>query len=186
MLEFGTGKDKKSGGKGVITKKVRCVRVVDISGEQLPYMTRPCELGIAVTMEIGKTFQPVLNITGEFKRDPQSQEITGWGSAFKIRDFFEKFGLKGALTPDNRILPETLEQVVGLEFLLLSYVTGKKNDGQTKWGDWSEIAPADSDPALLIAHFMRQVAKGYPSNFRPDQDGPGDATFNPAELEKAQ
>jgi hypothetical protein len=151
---------------GIVISPATIARIEDISGDQLSFMSEPCELGIKAVLEVGQSFQPELTIFGQFKRDGEGKVI-GWGSAFKVGNFFKALGINGDLDPeDNPIIPAAwLEEALGKTFLRLSYTAGKRDDGRFKYYDWNEIGSISDGEEKLMASFRKSLAKGYPKNY---------------------
>lgn len=153
--------------KGYLISEATIAGVKDISGTKLPFMTKPCDIGVQLILEIGKTFQPTLAISGDFQRD-DSGEIIGWGRANKVRELFVKLGAAEGLTEDNRLPPDVLESLIGKKILRLSYVSGRKDNGKLKYSDWSEVGIPEDGAEVLAKRFESSVHRGYPKNFAPE------------------
>jgi hypothetical protein len=168
--------DKKPTSDGILVQEVTILAIEDISGTQPMFLKKPCEIGIKVKLDIGKEFQPDFYVTGAFKRDDHDV-IQDWGGAFKIRDFFNRLAMPCDMVADNADQPtryefpfEFVNGAVGKRFLKLSYVSGKKANGKTRFADWTEIGSVEETPEDLIKRFKANVAKGFPSNYTPNQD----------------
>lgn len=160
------------GDRSISIGKATIVRAQNISGQQLAYMKYPCDLGVSLTLEVGQSFQPELNITGNFTKD-EAGEPKGWGSAFKVRDFFIQMGvdnatLTNALNEGSGVPEAAMETPIGKEVFRLSYVTGRKSDGRLKYSDWSEVATVEQGAEYLLKRFRESVARGYPKNYAPE------------------
>lgn len=156
-----------TGNIGILVGKVKIIQAIDVSNVPLPFRTTPFALAIKLILDIGRTFTPELIIGGDFTRHADGT-ITGWGSAWRVRAFFENLGYTGSLTEDGKMLPEMLEFVQGKEFYRLSYITGVKPDGRAKYSDWHEIGNINQPVTAFVERFKRAVAKGYPTNYRPE------------------
>ncbi len=159
---------KRTYGPGIFINEVEVAAAEDISGTTPPYMDRSVDIGIKLTLEVGKDFQPQLSITGNFKRDPDTGEVIGWGGAFVVQEALARLGFKGELDQENRIPAEALEGVIGKRFLRLSYISGEKQNGKPRYSDWGRIATPEEGTEDLVTRFKRSVAKGYPKNYRPE------------------
>jgi len=155
-------------GPGIYINEVTILNAEDISGQPLPYSENPVDIGIKLTLDIGKDWNPEMIIAGSFKRDFETNEVIGWGSAWPVQEALSKLGYTGSLNEDNRIPPEVLEDIVGKKFLRLSYVSGTKGDGKHRYSDWNLIGSVEEGADTLAARFRRQIAKGYPKNYRPE------------------
>jgi hypothetical protein len=151
---------------GIYINKATIISVEDISGEQLTYMKQPCDLGLRVTVDIGRAFMPTMTFAGNFKIGDKGIE---WGNAFRVRNFIRNVLPHGAsLTEENKIPTEVLENLIGKEFYRLSYISGKKEDGKLKYAEWSEVGRPTGTPEELHVAFRRSLEKGYPKNYSPD------------------
>jgi hypothetical protein len=129
-------------------------------------MERPVDIGIKLTLDIGREFQPELTIAGNFK--VTDGEVTGWGSAFAVQEAFSRLGYEGALDDGNRIPQGVLETFIGQKILRLSYVSGTKPDGRLRYSDWNLIGSVEEGAHALVKRFKKSLAKGYPKNYRPE------------------
>ena len=153
---------------GIFINQVTVVGAVDVSGTQLPFMERPIDIGLKLTLDIGRDFQPELLIAGNFKRDPKSNEVVGWGSAFVVQEALARLGYTGTLEGDNRIPADVLAEVVGKHIYRLSYVSGQKDGGKLRYSDWNQIATLEEGGDDLLARFKKSLTRGYPKNYKPD------------------
>lgn len=158
---------KRSFGPGIYINEVTIADVADISGQQLPFLTEPVDIGIKLFLDIGRDFQPEMIVAGNLKRDPDTGEVIGWGSAFVLQDALSKLGFTGNLEEGNRIPLDALEGLIGKKFLRLSYVSGLKPNDKPRYSDWSQIGTVEEGPDALAARFKRSLQKGYPRNYRP-------------------
>ena len=83
---------KRTYGPGVYINEVTVADVQDISGTTLPFLERPVDIGIRLYLDIGREFQPELIIAGNFKRDPATNEVIGWGGAFVVQEALSRLG----------------------------------------------------------------------------------------------
>jgi hypothetical protein len=139
-----------------------------ISQDSPSFTEQPFDIGIKLTLDIGKDFRPEMIIAGNFKRDPDSGEIIGWGSGFVVQEALTRLGYSGVLAEGNRIPTEALESLIGKTFLRLSYVSGTRNDGKFRYTDWNQIATVEEGAESLMSRFKRSLSKGYPRNYHPD------------------
>ena len=150
-------------GTGVFINTGKIVAIKDISGQK-PFekAENPCDLGMIIKLEIGKTFQPEYVISGRFKKE--SDVVTGWGSALCVKQTLDNFGVEGGLTEDQKFPETLLKSFLGKEVVTLSYIRGTKDDGKALWGRWNILAPAGSD-AKLRKQFENNVKRGYPKDY---------------------
>jgi hypothetical protein len=169
---------KESAGNGIVIQVVSIITAEDVSNTTPPFLTTPCDLGVKLTLDIGRDFQPEFTITGGVKRetvDGHEGVITGWGGAFKVRDFFSNLGIGGDLIADDDKYPTIysipttmLEEAKGKQFKRLSYISGVRPSGKTRWADWTEIASINESDEAFVKRFEKGVAKGFPSNYKPE------------------
>ncbi|MBI5020551.1 MAG: hypothetical protein HZB59_03870 [Ignavibacteriales bacterium] len=155
-------------GPGIYINEVTIVNASDISGEQLPLSEQPIDIGIKLTLDIGKEFQPQMIIAGNFKRDFDSGEVVGWGSGFLVQEALARFGYNGTLDEANHIPTDIIDSLAGKKFLRLSYISGVREGGKYRYTDWNQIASVEEGADFLLSRFKRSLAKGYPRNYHPD------------------
>jgi len=119
---------RRSYGPGVYISEVSIVSAEDISGTTPPFLQEPVDIGLDLTLEVGRSFNPHLVIAGNFKRDEITGEVVGWGSAFPVQEALLRLGYTGSLAPGNTIPEGVLEALAGKSFMRLSYVSGLKDD----------------------------------------------------------
>jgi hypothetical protein len=169
---FGGGKY----GPGVVITKAKIVSVEDISGKAHRYMQLPCDIGVVLTIDVGRSFQPELIISGMFKRNVDTGEVIGWGGAFVVQEALLRLGYTGLLDAGNKIPKAALSALVGKEILRLSYVSGTKEGGRARYSDWSQLGTPASGEQELANRFRQSVSRGYPKNYHPElMDAPIDA-----------
>jgi hypothetical protein len=125
------------------------------------------DLAIRVKFDVGASFEPEDLIVGNFKKDEVTGEVLGWGSAFKVGDFFLKaLDLKDiALTDDNKIPEEYMKDAIGKSVLRLTYAYSKNIEGKNKYKPWNKFGDVSKSPEILIKGFNAQVEKGYIKDF---------------------
>ena len=125
------------------------------------------DLAIKVKFDVGASFEPEDIIVGNFKKDSVSGEVVGWGSAFKVGDFFLKaLGMTDVtLNPDNTIPKQWLKDAVGKTVLRLTYAYSTSMAGKNKYKPWNKFGDPSKSPEVLIKGFNAQVEKGYIKDF---------------------
>ena len=175
-LEFGTAKSTGSS-SNVIVQKVKVDDIKVTYGEKQEWQKFADDIGLDITLDIGKDFKPNFYIGGSFKVDEMNGEIVGWGRAFKIKMFFDAIGLpiklaKGSTVADNRLPEGARDAIVGKEFLRLSYMTNKiKPNGSARYKDWQDTAAVGQETKLK-AQFDKSVSDGYIKDFSPPGSSP--------------
>jgi len=166
---------------GIIISEVTIANATNVSGEPLPFGTKKVvDVGVELTLEVGRSFQPKLTVAGNFKRDPISNEITDWGSAFRILElmrilcpeFIEE------LKTSHTVPPDAVAAMRNKKLLRLTYVTGRKEDGRYRYADWTTVGSIEAGEANLKQKWERSVKNGYPKNFAPEAVGDS-AGFTP-------
>lgn len=169
-------------GNGVFITKAKIISVEDISGKAHRYMQMPCDIGIVLTLDIGRSFQPELIISGQFKRNGDTGEVIGWGGAFVVQEALVRLGYAGVLDPGNKIPKAALNSLVGRQILRLAYLSGTKDGSKPRYSSWPQIGTPESGEQELASRFARSVSRGFPRNYNPSaMDGAGtvDVTVQP-------
>lgn len=171
------GTSKHSGnGDGIYISKAKIIGVLDTSGQD--QNGRADDLSLQVKLQVeGVDFEPTFYISGNFKRDPRTNEIKSIGGAFKVLKFLTTvLGLERVeLQKANgyRLDPNVLQALIGQEFFRLSYKSGTKPDGKAKYSIWSTVAAPDSDPEELRKQFLEERKRtGYPKNYAMPEEQP--------------
>lgn len=165
--------DGAGGGGGIPSPKNTFVRIGTIvKAEQnqnyKPHesFNDPVDIGIELEVAVdGLTFQPKLSVLGNFARDPMTNDISGWGSAFKVADLFAVLGFDLEdleLDANNKIPEEAMKELIGKKITYLSYVTDK---GKTRnWDRFANEEMADTFGDFFMEDWEKS---GYPKNFDP-------------------
>lgn len=164
---------------GVYINEATVIGATDLCGKptyaELPESIR--DLAIEVEFDIGKDWTKKVILKGNLKYDPKSPKIIAdWGSAFVIRDFFQKTGCFDRLTKEElkeklqnfsgkEIPSDFLLKIRGKKVLLVDYVKGMTEDGKLRYGTWNIV---DTDEEKLKNAFKASVSRGYPSNYKPE------------------
>lgn len=172
---------KKPGhGLGIYVNEVTVIGAEDISGVELRFGNM-FDIGIKLTVDVGRDFYPELIIAGNFKHDPDSSEVIGWGGAFVVQEALSRLGYTGNLEKQNNIPEEVLREAIGKRVLRLTYVSGRKENGKPRYSDWNLIATVEEGAQFLVNRFRRSLARGYPKNYRPELlDAPTDVSLTEA------
>lgn len=163
---------QKSYGKGIYVDNAKIIGIEDKTGEQRFEKTPDLFLVLKLSIP-GLSFEPTVELAGNFKRDDNGQ-VTGWGGAYAIRDLFHTFGIKGELNADYTLPDSVLEQLVGKDVMRLTYVSKKKEDGSNKlsYSTWTKLAIADESEEgkqKFANSFVAEWQKtGFPKNYHPE------------------
>ena len=164
---------------GVFVNPGTIIGAIDLSGKPT-YLDLPesiYDLAVEVEFDIGKEWNKKVIFKGNLKYNPESPKVIDhWGSAFIVKDFFQKTGCFDKL--DKNELKEKLqtfsEKEIPLDFIskikgrrvyLVDYVKGMSDEGKLRYGTWNIV---DIDEDKLKYAFKTSVAKGYPSNYKPE------------------
>lgn len=158
---------KKSNGVFVSKSKVSAVKV--FYDEQQKWQTRPDSIGVEMTLDIGKDFEPTFYVGGAFKLDEFGDKV-GIGTVKKVDILLESLGIDASLTEDNKIPEDVVNDIVGREFVRLSYVSGVKDNGKSKWSDWQETRPVGTDFNDFTDAFLNAVNQGWVKNYKPEPE----------------
>ena len=153
--------------KGVFVNKVPIKSVQLKTNVQEQWMRMPDDVRLYISYDSGHNFDKNIEIGGRFNR-----EKGHWGSALKLKMFFDACGIKTSKDIkdlDWKIPEEWVQNCIGKDILVLSYVTNiiKKN-GKNLWLDWTDVMHPDKGYDALKEHFMNQFEKGYVKKFSPD------------------
>jgi hypothetical protein len=153
----GKSNGTRSGGGFVKEATVKAVEVqYDI---QEDWMNRPCDIQIIVTYNSGQDWDNELKLFGNFNR-----EKVNWGSALKIKMFFEAAGIKDPddINNDWTIKESWLEEVINQKILVLDYPTTRtKDNGKAYWDTFKEVCHVDKGMDHLKEKFLKQVSGGW-------------------------
>ena len=134
--------------------KIATAKVV--YNQQQKWQKRPDDVGIEMTLDIGKSWEPNFYLGGIFKAE--DGVVTGWGSAYKVKMLLDAVGLSGArldktLGPEQQRFPVDLaDMLVNRKFARLSYKSTKeKQNGDYYWSDWQTVASENSFEELKTA-----------------------------------
>jgi len=169
-------------GDGIFIDEAVILEVNNRSGDKAgPKQEWSNDLQVEVKMRLLKNdWDRTVNIGGNFKVEDDGE--VSWGSAFKVRNFFEacnslnetvlgsKAELNTALTSleGGEISPLILSFCVGKTVKILSY---KKSDGKS--ATWNQIVHHKRDDQKFKDYFLKQFDKGYVKNYAPNPGVPG-------------
>lgn len=164
---------------GVYINQAKIIGAIDISGKPT-YQDNPesvRDLAIELELDIGKEWNKKVIIKGNLKINPSSPKvIDDWGSAFVVKDLFLKLGCFDNLNKEElaeklkifsikEIPADFLVKLIGKSVYVLDYIKGLSDEGKPRYGTWNIV---DTDEDKLAIAFRSSVAKGYPSNYKPE------------------
>lgn len=134
------------------------------------------DIGIRMKLDIGRDFTPNFYIGGKFKTGSIDGSVQGWGTAYKVKLFFERLGLLLKLNKDKSVkdhrFPEGMaENFVGKKFYRLTYVSKRLNKfGDNYKTDWQQIGDISKPIDNIKEEFMKAVSDGYVKDFLSPSD----------------
>lgn len=147
----------------VSTGKVKSVELK--YDHKLKFQKRLNDVVLIVTFNDGQDWDKTLNIFGNFNKDKGN-----WGSALKLKMFFEAVGIKDPEYKDDYSIPDNyLDRAIGQEFLVLSYPSvNLKDDGKPYWNIFPETMSPKRGRDRLKERFSKQVAEGWVRDYSND------------------
>ena len=154
---------------GVWVNNVTVVSVEPIyGGAEWQHEKYKDDIGVNIVIEIGQSFQPTFYVGGRLKKDDFGETV-GLGSVRRVSEFFDAINVDVNMDDDTYKLDETnLENCVGKEFMRLSYVSGKRENGKLKYTDFQTVASAQSEKRDLVSTFKDHINKEWIKNYKPE------------------
>jgi len=152
---------------GIFVSKSKVSGVKAFYKEQQKWQQKPDDIGVEMTLDIGKDFEPTFYVGGIFKKDEFGDKV-GIGTVKKIDILLTSLGLDASLTEDDKIPEDVINDFVGREFIRLSYVSGVKDNGKSKWSEWQETCAVGIDFNEFTDKFLNAVDKGWVKNYKPE------------------
>jgi hypothetical protein len=160
---------------GVYVKEAKIISVKDLSGKPTynddPKSIR--DLAIEVEFDVGQDWMKKVIFKGNLKGDNGNQ---GWGSAFVVKEFFLQTDCFEDLTEveietklgqfaKKEIPVDFLLKVRNKSVIILDYIRGISEEGKPRYYTWNVVK---KDGQELVEMFKLSLAKGYPSNYKPE------------------
>jgi hypothetical protein len=130
------------------------------------------DVSIKVTVQQENYEYPnTIYISGWHKYDDLGQLDTsgpgkGWGSSFKVKEFFENCGVVGDYTDDvGRLLPHTLSRAMDAEIWTIRYPSSRVDGKRVCWDRTSNILRGKN---YLLEQWKIDRSKGYPKDYIED------------------
>tara|TARA_R100001594_G_C4015669_1_gene258016 strand:- start:479 stop:1066 length:588 start_codon:yes stop_codon:yes gene_type:complete len=139
-------------------------------GVKLDWQKTADDISITLKLDVGRDFMPELYIGGQFKTDELSGEVSGWGTAYKVKLLFDAIGfplrLSKGKTKEHQRLPEDAPNILnGKEFVRLSYKSTRlKQNGDNRINDWQQVAKIGDEKDLKDA-FHKAVSNNWVKDF---------------------
>ena len=126
------------------------------------------DMFLTVTYNDGQDWDNEIEIYGNVKRDIGTEDPKSWGSAFKIKVFFESvFNEKDIFMNDDYTIPDKwLDKTIGRKFKVCKYKTTKvKQNGKHFWDTYKVVASASAPEGKLKEKVLKDVANGWIKNY---------------------
>lgn len=125
--------------------------------------TKIKDVELTIILEMTKAnsekFDKTVYISGNFKRNEITNQVEDWGSAFKVRSFFNAVGLTKWSTDDFGILPSSIcEQAVGKTVYIVKYKS-LDDAGETMYRTYNMVGKSS---AAIEKMFLKDAAGNYP------------------------
>ena len=155
--------------QGVFVNDVKIVSVEPCYDGKVWQKQYKDDLGVDVTLDIGRDFQPVMYIGGSFKKNDFG-DVEGLGSAVKVKFFFNELGINvdDAELMSKALSDDVVSQCTGKTFQRLSYVTKRKDNGKLQYSDFQNILGEGKPKSELIDKFKESVANGWIKSYKPE------------------
>ena len=156
---------------GIYTKNVKIIDAkVQYPSAKESWQKRKDDIVLTLTLDVGSdSFQPELILRGYFNKK-EDGSFQNNGTATKIKILFDSVGVNWDSSVDKEnyeLTDDSLEQLAGKEFCKLSYVWGIKDDGKSRWNDWTEVAKVGDDQKLKDK-FQDAVKNNWVRDYRPN------------------
>ena len=157
---------------GIYTKNVKIVDAkIQYPSTKESWQKRKDDIILTLTLDVGSdSFQPELILRGYFNKK-EDGSFQNNGTATKIKILFDSVGVDWDSSVDKEnyeLTDDSLEQLVGKEFCKLSYVWGVKDDGKSRWNDWTEVIKVGDDQKLKDK-FHDAVKNKWVRDYRPQE-----------------
>ena len=164
-------------GDGIYVDDAEVISVNDLSGKHTQFQQYASDLCLEVKVKLLKNdWEKTFNVAGNFARDPSTKEVTDWGGAFKVRDFFINTGMKDQLEEllsemeKGNIPSKLMFDVVGKAIRILSY---RNKKGKTS--TWNQVSSPSRKKEAFKDYFVKEYNKSkkkpkgpWPSNYEPN------------------
>lgn len=149
----------------VTTGKVKIIGMEYDS--KLKWQQRSNDVLLKISYNDGQEWDKDLVLYGNFNK-----EKGNWGSALKLKMFFEAVGIENVEYKDDYTISDHyLDKAMGKEFLVLSYPSVKlKDSGKPFWNTFNETMAVSKGRERLKERFASQVRDGWVKDFNPGSD----------------
>ena len=173
MIEMAEAKTSSGGNKqNFFTETVTIVKAKVHYNETQKWRKFPDDVGLTLTLDIGKDFQPEWYLGGSYKKDPVQGTITGWSTVWSgVGMIFRSVGTPikcpEGQTVTSALFPEQLiSNLEGKQICRLKYKSANRTDknGNPKWVEFNNTEKAGNDEALM-AKFAEDIKAGWVKDF---------------------
>lgn len=125
---------------------------------------------LVMTKNDGEKFDKTVYISGNYKKNEITNQVEDWGSAFKVRSFFNAVGLTKWATDDFGILPSSIcEQAVGKTVFIVKYKSSN-DQGEPLYRTYNMVGKSSSAVEKM---FLRDASGDYPPyKYEPTAEEP--------------
>lgn len=114
---------------------------------------------LEMTKNNGEKFDKTIYISGNYKRNETTNQVEDWGSAFKVRSFFNAVGLTKWSTDDFGILPSSIcEQAIGKNVFIIKYKSSD-DTGELLYRTYNMVGKSSSNIEKM---FLKDASGEYP------------------------
>ena len=142
------------------------VKAVELQYDaKLKWQQRNNDVLLKVVYNDGQDWDKELNLFGNFNKEKNT-----WGSALKLKMFFEAVGIDNVEYKDDFTLSDFyMDKAMNKDFLVLSYPSVKmKDNGKPFWNTFNETMAVSRGRDRLKERFMKQVNAGWVKDYRTD------------------
>jgi hypothetical protein len=159
---------------GVFVNDATIVAARSISNEDIFKNGKPIDVGIEFKLDIGKDFQPMFSVYGNFKIDADGNVKDS--SATKVKIALQNLKVKWTkLNPDNSIPQDVLDQCIGKAITRLQFpyaVNQETSKPKYKTFDYFLLAGTPDAKTKIRAKFDAAVQGGYVKTISEDTSFP--------------
>lgn len=114
---------------------------------------------LEMTKANGEKFDKTIYISGNYKKNEITSQVEDWGSAFKVRSFFNAVGLTKWSTDDFGILPSSIaEQAIGKRLFIIKYKS-LDDQGELLYRTYNMVGKSAESIEKM---FLKDAAGDYP------------------------
>tara|TARA_R110002051_G_scaffold101491_2_gene172322 strand:- start:2535 stop:3083 length:549 start_codon:yes stop_codon:yes gene_type:complete len=148
---------------------------------KLKWQQRSNDVLLEVGYNDGQEWDKTLNLFGSFNKEKES-----WGSALKLKMFFESVGIENPEYNDDYTISDSyLDKAMNKEFLILSYPSVKlKDNGKPFWNTFPETMAVRRGRDRLKERFMKQVRDGWVKDYKMDDPLNATSSISPPSVPK--